>query len=103
MNDPGFFIEMSHPGAERGIGCNVFKVRREFKITVFKFSLKERNDLIFPERFKGAVPEVGVRNPSGMIERKTADRSREMDMNISFEVSPKGMKSKIYAGDKALL
>ena len=81
----------------------MFKARREFKVTVFKFMLKERNDVIFPERLKDAVTEVGARNPSGIIRSETADRGREMDMNVSFEISSKGMNGEVNAGDKTLL
>ena len=47
--------------------------------------------------------EVSFLNPRGMAEGKTAGCGGEMDMDISFEVSAKGVDGKKDTGEKTLV
>jgi hypothetical protein len=102
MDDPGLAVEVGHPRAEGGMGFDMFQVRRHFQGAVFGGGLQEGDELIFPEFFEGDVLEVAV-FPSRAVRRETTGSSREMEMDIEFQVSAEGMERQIDAGQKALL
>ena len=66
------------------------------------FVLKERYELIFPEFFKCGMMEVPF-FPGVVVGCNAPGSSREMDMDVEFEVSAKGMKGQIDSWKKTFL
>lgn len=70
---------------------------------MFKFGSQEIDNFVSPHIFERGVIEVSTFDPGIISKRKTTYSSRQMDMNITFQVSTEGMDSQIDTGYKSLI
>jgi hypothetical protein len=71
--------------------------------SLFKFFTQEGNDVVSPGVFEGFMIEISFPDPLRMAEGKPASCGGEMDMDVPFEVSAKGVDGKKDTREKPLL